>query len=251
MEIRPDVQLTLLLRALLWGVGFGLLWDLLTVSRILLGAYTPPAHMRARYARPLPLLHRPVPFDMAGRGRRLWRHAVVGVGDVLFCLSLAACVILLLYRYNSGAFRLSVPLLTLLGLGLFRAASARFSVRLTAYLAYGAGVLACYGRAAVALPLRLLRRLWARVLCRPMRALCRVAAEKRKTYFEKRKGRLQHGKKKKSGGHHAPAMGDRRSDPSHIHRGCGHRRRPPDGVESASQAGRGAGAARKRAERHP
>ena len=117
MEIYPALQLALLLGAFAWGICLGGIWELVHISRILLGVYQPPAYMEACYARPLPWLHRPVPFLRQGIGRRAWRNTVVAVGDCLFCLLFAAVVVLLLYRYNDGAFRLSVPLLALLGLG--------------------------------------------------------------------------------------------------------------------------------------
>ena len=240
MEISPAVQLTMMLWAFVWGVLLGLLWELLTVSRILLGVYTPPDRMRARYDRPLPLLHRPVPFEKKGV-RALWRRVATGIGDVLFCLSAAVCVILLLYRYNSGAFRLSVPLLTLTGLGVFRATVARMLARPTAYLAYAAGAARCYLGALTALLVRPLLMLTG--------AICRFVARRRAKHREKRKGRVQNVKKKSRGGQISPAMGHRHSGSCHICRGRGHRRLSSDGVESAPQAGRGAGTTGKRAER--
>ena len=134
MEIHPRLQLAMLLAALFTGLAMGVVWELLTAFRILLGAYRPPERMRGRYARPLPLLRRPVPFARKDPLRRLWRGIVIALGDLLFCLALSLSAVLILYRYNSGVLRLSVPVLLLLGLGAFRLLSKKLPI--TDHFAY-------------------------------------------------------------------------------------------------------------------
>lgn len=179
MEIYPERQLAMLLGAFLVGIGMGVMWELLTATRILLGAYRPPESMRSRYARPLPLLGRAVPFEKRGAGRHLWHGAVIAVGDCLFCLLFAMAVILLLYGYNDGAFRLSVPVLAVCGFGLFRSASVLLLAPLMAYLAYGFAVALLYLRALLAWPPKALWRLVKQFCYRPLCTLCQTVARKR------------------------------------------------------------------------
>ncbi len=219
MEIDPYLQWTMLWQAFLCGVALGGCLELLTVTRILMGVYLPPADMQERYARPLPLLGRPVPLRQ-GRVRRGLRIGVVAVGDLVFCLGTALAVILLLYRYNSGVLRLSVPLLTLLGIGVFRRFAARPLRRPVAYFAYGCAAAGCYLRALLAWPPKQLLRLLRHCIGRPLGALaakCLLQYRRRRSaalcraqlalaaagfemsevkHKEKLKGRMHHGKKK-------------------------------------------------------
>ena len=56
MYVDPFLQLRLLLAAFFAGVGMGALSECGRVLRLLLGGHTPPAFMRTRYERPLPLV---------------------------------------------------------------------------------------------------------------------------------------------------------------------------------------------------
>lgn len=152
---------------------------LLQALRTLVGAYAPPEYMRARYARPLPLLRVPVRFEQ-GKTRRIWRVLVVFVFDLFFCLFFCVSLILLLYRYNDGAWRLSVPLLSFAGLWAFCLVSRRFFARANDYLAYFLAVVVLYTKAVLCLPLRVLWRLCRRLLLRPILALWRGTCEKRR-----------------------------------------------------------------------
>ena len=165
MEIHPRLQLAMLLVSLLWGLLMGALWELLTASRILLGAYEPPKRMRGRYEKPLPLLHRPVPFARKNPLRRLWRGLLIALGDLLFCLALALSAVLILYRYNSGILRLSVPVLLLLGLGAFRLLAKKLP--LNDYFAYTLAAGRLYLLALLGL------------LCRPLAWLARGIKKRR------------------------------------------------------------------------
>lgn len=252
MEIDPSLQLAMLLSALLWGVGMGILWELLTAIRILLGAYTPPEAMRAQYAKRLPLLGRPVTFERKSPLRRVWRGVVIALGDVLFCVVIAIVAILILYRYNDGVFRLSVPVLMLLGLALLRFISATPLARVMAYVAYGFAAAGVYATALLSLPWKGIKLFWRRLCLRLMgavyrkltlRHLRRVSAAlcayqlayaavglegegpgpiERK---EKKKGRMHYGKKQNRGQDNTHTMGD--SHPGSDHFRGGHRHRDP------------------------
>jgi hypothetical protein len=119
---------------------------------MLLGAYRVPEYMRKRYQKRLPLLDRAVPFQEGKGLRRVWRTVLVAAGDLVFCLSFSALVILTLYVYNDGAFRILVPFLALGGFALFRLVSVRLFEKAVAYLAYLLAALRLYFLALLRLP---------------------------------------------------------------------------------------------------
>ena len=169
MAIDPYRQLALFCAAFLAGVLLGVLWELVTASRILLGAYRAPEPMRPIYERPLPLLKRPVGMRELS-ARRLWRGVVVALGDFLFSLVFAAVIVLVLYYYNDGKFRPLVPLLTLGGFALFRLVATALLGGAVAYFAFGVAALRLYIGALLRLPIRLV--CWLARLCwRPLAAL--------------------------------------------------------------------------------
>ena len=260
MEIDPRLQGALFLGALCCGVLLGAFWELLHAVKILLGAYRPPDFMEARYRHPLPLLGRSVPFRSQGVGRGVWRGAVTAVFDLLFCLCFGIAVVLLLYAYNDGAIRLSVPVLALLGFGLFHWAAVRGLSLPVAYFAYGFAALSLYLWALLTLPVRGSRALCVIAVYRPLvrcfsacqrrirhrrsRALC--AAQLRWAEIGlaggappralKMKGRCKNVEKKIRCKDHDLSMGDPHSDPCDLCGGTDHRCQSLDGVESAPPA---------------
>ncbi|MBQ9098380.1 MAG: spore cortex biosynthesis protein YabQ [Clostridia bacterium] len=256
MEIDPSRQLAMLMAALFCGACFGLVFELRRVVRILLGLYCPHERMRSRYARPLPLLKRPVPFDKKGAGKRGLCALLVGVGDVLFCISFALCCMLILYAYNSGELRLSVFCIALLGFAVLRRFGARLIERPADLLAFGLAAAFCYIRALLAGGAKGLLRLLKLVTVVPFLALFgRIMGHRRRRISAKlcarelalatlglsgdapldvkEKGRKSHVKKKNRRQDDTRPMGDPHSDPDHICGGTRHRCQPADGVESA------------------
>ncbi len=186
MEIYPTRQLALFAASFCIGaLGCLLLW-LLAAFRVLLGAYVPQADMSALYARPLPLLARPVRVSNR-HARGAWRVALTVCCDVVFCLVLALCAILLFYEYNDGVVRPFALVLLLLGLALGRLCTARVGERAIAYLAFSLAVARAYLVALLLLPCRgmaaLLNLLVVRPIRRAWRALCRI-------FYKKRSGAL-------------------------------------------------------------
>lgn len=182
MEIDPRRQLAMFLAALFLGAALGGFRMLLLSLRTLTGAYVPPEQMRAWYEKELPLLCCGVRFER-GATHRFWRAAVIFCTDLLFCLAFCVSLILLLYRYNDGAWRLSVPLLSLAGFALFSWLFHRFFVRANDYLAYFLAVLALYAKAVLCLPVKLAWRLIRRFLLAPLQRGWRRTLEKRRRAF--------------------------------------------------------------------
>ena len=152
MQLYPSEQLLLLAAAFLGGVFLGALSFAGKAVFMLLGVSTPPPYMKALYEKPLPLLSRAPVFQ---KRRGVGRRVLLWCGDFFFCIFAFLLTVYILYRYHNGAFRLSVPLLVLLGFFLWRRAFLGVYRRLVAYLAYGLAVCALYLRALCLLPLRL------------------------------------------------------------------------------------------------
>ena len=261
MAIDPRSQFILLFGAPLAGFLLGALWELIGALRILLGAYSVPRQMRVRYERPLPLLKRPVPIREVAL-RRIWRATLIAVGDCLFCLFFAALLILLLYRYNDGQVRFSVPVLALFGFGIFRITLSRLLAPAVAYFAYLLAALRLYLLACLRLPLKGLWHLTKAAIIHPVLALVRIIRRRlclkrseslchaqlvlaenglvpqekkgRQSRPKLKKGEKRHGNRKNKNQSNAPAMGDPHSHYCDLRRCARHRRRQIDGVEPGS-----------------
>lgn len=190
MEIYPATQAEMFLAAFSLGLVAGFFWQVLLAMRTVLGAYLPSERMRPLYERPLPLLHRSVGFPVR-RARRVWCFFVAFCKDLLFCLVCAIALILLLYDYNSGAWRVSVPVLFLLGLALFRALTSHVLARMNDYLAFGLSAFLCYARAGVSLPVRALLSLLRRFVLAPVRRGIAVLCKKKRAHRSVRLCRAQ------------------------------------------------------------
>jgi hypothetical protein len=156
MEISPLLQLQALLAALCGGVLCGAFYDVGRAAGVLLGVYRPPAHLRARFERPLPLLGRGVSLGERPILRAL-RLPLTAVGEFLFCIGAAFFAQWVLYRFYDGLLRLGVLLIFLAGMGTWRMLTAKLSEAILAVLAYVLGVPLLYLRALLLLPLWLLR----------------------------------------------------------------------------------------------
>lgn len=246
MEIDPYLQFRLLLAAFSAGIFAGMLWDLLTVSRILFGAYQAPPRLRALYERRLPLLGCSVPFEGQKAVRRAWRTAVLFGGDLLFCVAFALAVILVLYCLNGGIFRISVPVLSLIGFALFRAVSNRLFSGAVAYFAFGVAALRLYIKALLLLPVRGLLRFVRLAVLRPVARVYKKIAARHATRVSDRLCRAQllwaskefeirkdEGKyvEKNRGQTDTSAMDGSHTHPRHLRRGGAHRRGKVNGVE--------------------
>lgn len=254
MEIRPDQQFLLFFYAFLSGILLGGFYEVLRAFRILFGVMQVPARLHPLYAKKLPLLGKGISVR-EGRGKRAWRGIVVAIGDFLFMVVAAVTAELLLYDYNSGEFRLFVPILMAVGLALFRVSISRLCAMATPYIAYSLAVAAAYLRALCLLPVCLAVLLW-RLFLRPCRALWFLARQK----IHQRKLRaicrrqLQFAAtgfgypgKEVEKNVQAKANRQQETDFSHpvvdrsdLSRGTGRRRGAADRVQSKAPGGRGA-----------
>ena len=110
MDISQAALARLYLYALLLGIGLGILYDLLRITRVFLGA-----HYSRRAARRLQELHLPLLRPRLKRRESRALGIVVFLEDLLFCLFAAVAMILLFYEANRGKIRF--PALICVGAG--------------------------------------------------------------------------------------------------------------------------------------
>lgn len=254
MEIRPDQQFLLFFYAFLSGVLLGGFYEVLRAFRILFGVMQVPARLHPLYAKKLPLLRKGIPVR-EGRGKRLRRGIVVAIGDFLFMVVAAVTAELLLYDYNSGEFRVFVPILMAVGLALFRVSISRLCGMVTPYIAYALAVAAAYFRALCLLPVRAAVLLW-RLFLRPCRALslfvrrklherklfalCRRQLRFAATGFGYPGKEVEKNAQTKANRQQKTDLSHPAVDHSDLSRGAGHRRGAADRVQPQAPGSRGA-----------
>ena len=240
MTLDPALQFTLFAAAFLGGAAFGLLGEVGKILRILLGAYLPPPEWRARYERPLPLLPRGLRFQKAAP-RRAWARGVSFFMDLTFPVLAALYLLIILFRFNNGVFRFSVPLLFLLGLAIFRVLLVSHLRAPLAAMAYLLCVFGAYLGVLLLLPTKMLwlalcrwvlgpfsrlsRAVWRRVRVRYTRRLCQkqlsLAA---RGFLPIDKGKKKYVEKKKKGRRYvAPHPHHTDSDRRDLYHLGGHR----------------------------
>lgn len=248
MAIYPFRQLAMIAAAFLSGLLSGVVFEVLRLAALLLGAYSPPSYMRARYEKPLPLVGVSVPWQRRGV-RRVWQVLTVAFFDVICCLFVAVAAILILYVYNDGAVRLSVPFVLLLGLGIFRVALARLTEPFFAYLAYGMAAFFVSVRFFVRCAARKTARFLHRFLVLPVLKIRKKLPLRARLFhvrrflgrwIEKRRERKRfyEQKSKRKGTH---PMGDKSIDTASVLPFAAHRGGAFDGMERGASSRRGVG----------
>ena len=120
MDISQAALARLYLYALLLGIGLGLVYDALRITRVLLGA-----HYSRRAARRLQEISLPL---LCARKKKTESRAlgiVVFLEDLLFCLFAAIAMILLFYEANHGKIRFPALLCVGVGFLLYRSTLGR------------------------------------------------------------------------------------------------------------------------------
>lgn len=171
MTVDSALQAAFFLASFISGLLVGLLCDLLQVLRALLGLSNAPVWILPYYARPLPLLKRPLGLPAAKRLHRVGVRAFDALASLVLP-PLAACLLVLVtFVYNDGILRPSALLLLLGGFFLWHRQISKRLSRPLAWLAFGVRMLMRYLIALSALPFCLLWRLLCRFLLWP---ICRA-----------------------------------------------------------------------------
>ena len=153
MDISQAALAWLYLYALLLGIGLGLVYDLLRITRVFLGA-----HYSRRAARRLQEISLPL---LRARKKKTESRAlglVIFLEDLLFCLFAAVAIILLFYEANRGKIRFPALLCVGVGFLLYRSTLGRLVMLFSEVIAFAIETAGRYLCFFAFLPIRLLRR---------------------------------------------------------------------------------------------
>ena len=134
MGIQPDLLVRLLVAALICGAALGGLYDVVRISRVMLGM--------SRYtgAACAPVLRSPFCKNSAPKGKkmplRVMRSVLLVVQDFVFCLTVGITTALLLFSHNSGEFRGFVLLGLGIGFAVYHFTVGRWVIRASEYVVF-------------------------------------------------------------------------------------------------------------------
>lgn len=173
MDISQAALARLYLFALLLGIGLGVVYDLLRITRVFLGA-----HYSRRAAKRLQEISLPL---LRARKKKTESRAlgfVVFLQDLLFCLFAAVAVILLFYEANRGKIRLPALLCVGVGFLLYRGTLGRLVMLFSEVIAFAIETVGRYLCFFAFLPVRLLGR-WIGKKLRQMHTRLSLAGQRR------------------------------------------------------------------------
>ncbi len=151
MEISQSALARLFFYAFFTGIILGLFYDVLRLSRVLLGhEETPRIHeLRARIR--LPLLP-------PSQKRKTRRHLgiLLFLEDFFFCVVSSILIILLFYEWNRGNIRIPALICAAVGFFCYRCTLGRVIVRISDLIAFAIGILLQYTFFFLTFPMRLL-----------------------------------------------------------------------------------------------
>ena len=162
IRIDPERLMGMLLWGVVCGAGMGLVWDVIRITRVLLGVKYPSRRVGRLYERPLPLLHKPVPRPMAAE--MLWQRILRGVAilleDIFFGILWGIVMTLLIYFTNDGIPRAMAPIGMLSGFILYYGTIGRLVLMMIERIVFVLRAAGCYAVAGLLFPPRLMIRLW-------------------------------------------------------------------------------------------
>lgn len=119
MEISPIRLLWLLICSCGFGLAVGVLMDLHRLIRVCFGVRYSEKTWEKLYAKPLPILRRPLRPSKPTKAKRLCLNTLIFLQDVLLLTVTAIGVVLLNYYFNQGRFRIYTVAAVLLGFLLY------------------------------------------------------------------------------------------------------------------------------------
>ncbi len=186
MEISQSALARLFFYAFLTGLLLGAFYDLLRLSRVLLGREEETPRMQALKARiRLPLLP-------PQKEKRAHRHfgILLFLEDFFFCIISGVSIILLFYEWNRGIIRIPALICAVLGFFCYRCTLGRIILRISDLLAFAVGALLRYAFFFLTFPVRwlfgALKKGFFTLICR-MRARSEVRARRRMTAAEQKR----------------------------------------------------------------
>lgn len=187
MGISQSALARLYLLALLLGAFLGVVYDLLRMTRIFLGA-----HCHRGVARKLSALSLPWLPKSAAKGERKMLGTVTFFEDFFFAVFAGVSLILLLYEANNGKFRVLAVLCVLLGGFLYRMTLGRAVLPLLEGMAFFLGTFVRYLLFVLLQPFRFAWRVTVRVTKGLLLRFLYAERKRRRRQFTKREFKYLH-----------------------------------------------------------
>ena len=170
MGISQSAIGALYLYAILLGLILGAVYDCLRITRVFLGNHYSHRAARRLQEIKLPLLHKAKP-----RGESSALGLIVFFQDLLFCLFAGVALVLLLYGFNNGKFRLFVVICSCLGFLIYRGTFGKLVMLFSEVIAFSLETTFRYFFFFISFPFRFLKRM----LVKKGRELSQRNAQKR------------------------------------------------------------------------
>ena len=162
IRIDPERLMGMLLWGIVCGIGLGLVWDVIRITRVLLGVNYPSRGVGRLYACSLPLLGKKVSRPSATEmlWQRILRGAAILTEDFFFGILWGIVMTLLIYFTNDGIPRAMAPVGMLSGFLLYYHTVGRLVLLTMEGIIFVLRAAGCYAVAILLFPFRLLIRLW-------------------------------------------------------------------------------------------
>ena len=150
MEINPTSLFRLLLASLIFGAIMGVLYDCIRIQRVLFGIsrYTDAANT------PIfcPKLWKPREKRIPEKARDFFKHGVLVLQDMVFCLTVGVLLSVLLFYRNNGEFRGFVLIGVVLGFSAYYFTVGKLVIRVSEYLVFAIKTAMLYAIYYITLP---------------------------------------------------------------------------------------------------
>lgn len=200
MEISMLSLAKMTLYALFLGVGFGLLYDVIRISRVMIGVrYVGIGSLPEKlYEKKWPLLG--VLPKREGAVKRTFTDIFVFFGDVLYCTIIGVCFCIFIYYANNGIFRIQSLAASIFGFFCYYQTVGKVLITFAEYICFFTKVFVKILIFAIAFPFKMLYNIFVKVskklFANKIRAL-REKIIKKNTEKQERKLRQLSGEKGK------------------------------------------------------
>lgn len=134
MQVQPIELFRLLMSSFMVGVALGVLYDVLRIGRVLIGMnhYTSAATVPAF----CPKFCKRREKKSRTRFVKILLNILLGVQDILFCLTMGAAAAVLLFYHNNGEFRGFVIIAILAGLAVYLMTVGKLVINASEYVVF-------------------------------------------------------------------------------------------------------------------
>ena len=155
MEISQLSFVLLAVYSLCFGVVLGVIYDIMRVQRVLLGAEYRGNKSKVDYRNiKLPIIKKKAYSEKFDRFFKSFLNIYIAVGDVLFVTACGAAVVLVAYAYNSGRVRVIIYLGLLFGFLAYYFTVGKIVMRLSQLIAFVVRSILVYCYEIISAPIR-------------------------------------------------------------------------------------------------